>query len=83
MSARTASRTNRSAVASSGPCTISAAPNSHHSRSVYGMRSSSSCLPMNSASQPPTSGVSVSFPSEKAPAPPQPVVMSHVGQFTQ
>ncbi len=37
----------------------------------------------NSPSQPPTSGESVSLPSEKAPAPPQPQVTSHGEQLAQ
>ena len=37
-------------------------------------------LPTKRSSQPPTSGVSVSLPSLKAPAPPQPQVMSQGSQ---
>ena len=40
-------------------------------------------MPTKRSSQPPTSGVSVSLPSLKAPAPPQPQVMSQGSQPAQ
>ena len=65
------------------PCTSSGAPYSSHTPSTYSMSSMRRSLPTKLSSQPPTFGVSVSLPSLKAPAPPQPQVMSQGSQPAQ
>ena len=62
------------------PWTSSGAPYSRHTPSTYSMSSARRSRPTKWSSQPPTSGVRVSLPSLKAPAPPQPQVMSHGSQ---
>ena len=65
------------------PWRVSGAPNSRQSRSTSVIASSSCGGSRYSPNHPPTSGLSVSLPSENAPAPPQPQVMSHGSQWAQ
>ena len=65
------------------PCTSSVAPYSSQMPSTYSMSSRELVLGHELSSQPPTSVVSVSLPSLKAPAPPQPQVMSQGSQPLQ